>query len=192
MITTDQVKELRARTGISIMQCKKALEEAKGDIEKAEILLRKKSKEVAAKKAERSLSSGVVASYVHGNGRVGSLIELLCETDFVAKNEEFQSLARDLAMQVAACDTEFLTRDEINDEDEKKVKEVIEEEIKDKPEEMKEKIRQGKLDAYFKDRILLEQSFIKNSDKKISDLVQEAAQKFGERIEIGRFAKFTI
>jgi len=192
MITTEQVKQLRSRTGISIMQCKKALEEAGGDMEKAEVLLRKKSKEVAAKKAERDLRAGVVASYVHGNGKVGSLVELLCETDFVAKNDEFKALAYNIAMQVAATDVEFLKKEDISEEDKAKVIEVITEEVKDKPEDMREKIMEGKLDAYFKDRVLLEQSFIKDPEKKISDLIQGAVQKFGERTEIGRFAKFNI
>ena len=109
-ITTNQVKELRDKTGVSIMQCKKALEETGGDLEKAEILLRKRSKEIAAKKATRDLGAGVVASYVHGNAKIGSLVELLCETDFVARNEEFKALAYDIAMQVAAMEAEFLTK----------------------------------------------------------------------------------
>ena len=199
MITTEQVKELRQRTSISIMQCKKALEEAGGDIEKAEILLRKRSKEVAAKKASRSLGSGVVASYIHGNGSMGSLVELLCETDFVAKNEEFVALAKDIAMQVAATDTEFLSKSDIKEKDKTKVKEIIAKEVQDlsvgkagKSEEMRAKIMEGKLDSYFKDRVLLEQTFIKDPSKTIGVMIEEATQKFGERTEVGRFTKYTI
>ena len=192
MITTDQVKELRGKTGVSIMQCKKALEEADGDMEKAEILLRKKSKEVAAKKASRDLGAGVVASYIHGNGSIGSLVELLCETDFVAKNEDFKVLAKDIAMQVAATEAEFLSKEDIGEKDKIKVREILMEEVKDKPSEMRDKILEGKLDSYFKERVLLEQAFIKDPNVKISDLIQSAIQKFGERTEIGRFTKFTI
>lgn len=192
MITTDQVKELRDRTGISVMQCKKALEEALGDMDKAEIILRKKSKEVAEKKSTRSLGSGVVASYIHGNGSIGSLVELLCETDFVAKNEEFKSLAKDIAMQVAATEIEFLSKDDIKEEDKEKVREILMKEVMDKPAEMRDKILEAKLDSYFKDRVLLEQAFIKDPNIKITNLIQTATQKFGERTEIGRFVKFII
>ena len=191
-ITTNQVKELRDKTGVSIMQCKKALEETGGDLEKAEILLRKRSKEIAAKKATRDLGAGVVASYVHGNAKIGSLVELLCETDFVARNEEFKALAYDIAMQVAAMEAEFLTKNDISKEAQTKVREVLAKEVEDKPEGMREKILEGKMDAYFKDRVLLNQTFIKDPNLTISDMIQGATQKFGERMEIGRFVKFTI
>jgi elongation factor Ts len=174
------------------MQCKKALEGAKGDMEKAEIILRKKSKAIVGKKASRDLESGVVTSYVHGNGSIGSLVELLCETDFVAKNEEFKALAADIAMQVAATEAEFLTKEDINEKDKIKVKEVLAKEVEDKPKEMRDKIMEGKLDAYFKDRVLMDQPFIKNPDVTIGDLIESAVQKFGERTEIGRFVKYTI
>ena len=117
MITTDQVKELRDRTGISIMQCKKALEEASGDMEKALVLLKKKGAEIADKKSDRSLGAGVVASYIHSTGSVGAMVELWCETDFVAKNEEFKALAREIAMQIAATNPSFVSSDEINEEE---------------------------------------------------------------------------
>jgi len=191
-ITTEQVKELRDKTGVSVMQCKKALDEANGDIEKAEILLRKKSKEIAEKKASRDLGAGVVSSYIHNNGSVGSLVELLCETDFVAKNEEFKELARNIAMQVAATETDFLSKEDIKEDDKKKVLEILQKEVEDKPAEMRDKILEGKLDAYFRDRVLLEQAYIKNPELKIGDLIQSAVQKFGERTEIGRFVKFNI
>jgi len=191
-ITTEQVKELREKTGISIMQCKKALEEVAGDMEKAEILLRKRSKEVAAKKASRDLGAGVVASYIHGNGKIGSLVELLCETDFVAKNEDFKALAKDIAMQVAATEVEFLKKDDISGDAKEKVRETFLKEVEGKPEEMKEQILEGKIDSYFKDRVLLESAFIKDPNVSVGDLVQGATQKFGERTEVGRFIKFTI
>ena len=192
MITTEQIKELRNRTGISIGQCKSALEEAGGDIEKAIVVLSKKGGDIAAKKAHRELNSGTVATYIHNGGKVGAMIELLCETDFVAKNEEFQKLAYDIAMQVAATSPTFLSKEEIKEEDKIKAMEVFQKEVEGKPEEMKEKILAGKLEAYFKEKILLEQSFIKDSEKAIKDLVEGAIQKFGEKTEVARFVRFSI
>ena len=148
-ITTEQIKNLRDETGVSVMQCKKALEEAGGDLEKAKIILRKISKQSADKKANRTLGAGIIASYIHNNSSVGAIVELLCETDFVARNEEFKVLAKDIAMHVTAMD----------------------------PENLEE---------------LLNQEFIKNPEKIIKNLVEEAVQKFGERTEIGRFARFSI
>jgi len=191
-ITTEQIKELRDATGVSVMQCKKALEEADGDQEKAKIALQKQSKAVASKKADRNLGAGTVASYVHAGGMVGTLVELACETDFVSKNKEFKQLAYDIAMQVAASAPEFLNRKEVTAEQEAKVKEVFQKELKGKPAEIQEKIMQGKLDSYFDEKVLLDQSFIKDSDRKISDLIESGIQKFGERIEIVRFTRFSV
>lgn len=192
MISTEQVKELRDKTGISIMQCKKALEEAGGDMEKAVILLSKKSKQIAEKKSERTLGSGVVHSYVHAGGSAGAMIELLCETDFVAKNEDFQKLAYDIAMQVTATAPQFLKKEDISEEARQKAIEVFEKELEGKPEEMKEKILEGKISAHFKDMVLLEQDFIKDPSKTIALLIEEAIQKFGEKIEVGNFVRFSI
>jgi len=192
MISTEQVKELRDKTGISVMQCKKALEETGGDLEKALVVLKRKGNEVAEKKADRELKSGVVASYIHSTGRVGAMVELLCETDFVANNDEFKQLAYDIAMQVAATDAQYLTANDINEEEMAKAKEIIAKEVEGKPADMQEKILQGKLDSYFSDKVLLNQSFIKDSDKTIEDLIKGATQKFGERTEVGKFEKFII
>jgi len=192
-ITTEQVKELRNATGVSIMQCKKALEEADGDMEKAQIMLRKVAKKAADKKANRELKSGSVSSYIHGEGgSVGAMIELLCETDFVAKNEEFQDLAREIAMHVAASAPQFVKEEEISEDDKAKAKEIFAEEAEGKPEEIKEKIISGKLDAYFAEKTLMNQPYIKNPEKTISQLVDEAVQKFGEKVEVGRIARFSI
>jgi elongation factor Ts len=191
-ITTEQVKELRNITGVSIMQCKKALEEAAGDIEKAEILLRKFSKKAADKKADRELKAGTVATYVHGDGAVGAMVELLCETDFVSKNEEFKNLARDIAMHVVAAAPQFVRESEISEKDTEKAKEIFSEEAEGKPEEIKAKIIEGKLSAYFAEKTLMKQAYIKNPDKAIEQLVEEAIQKFGEKTEIGRIARFSI
>jgi elongation factor Ts len=191
MITTEDIKNLRDKTGVSIMQCKKALEDAGGDAEKALVLLKKKGAEIAEKKGDRSLGAGAVASYIHASGNIGALVELWCETDFVAKNEEFKALARDIAMQVTATKPEFLSTNEITDAVKEKAKEVFLKEVEGKPENMKEQILEGKLSAYFKDMVLLEQPFIKNGDHTVAQMISNAVQKFGEKIEIGRFARFS-
>ncbi len=191
MITTEQVKELRDRTGLSIMQCKKALEEAGGDIEKAIVILRKASGGVASKKSDRTLGAGVVASYIHSGGAVGAIVELSCETDFVAKNEEFKAIAYDIAMQVAATDPQFLRMEDITPDSKRSAMEVFSAEVEGKPEEMKEKILEGKLNSYFGEKTLMEQDFIKNPELKVKDLITGAVQKFGERVEVRRFVRFS-
>ncbi len=191
-INIEQVKRLRDETGISVMQCQKALEETAGDFEKAVIVLRKKGAEVAAKKSDRNLGAGAVASYIHAGGNVGSMVELFCETDFVSGNEEFKKIAYDIAMHVAASNPEYLSVNDITENDKEKAKEVFLKEVEGKPEEMKEKILSGKLDAYFGERVLLNQPFIKNSEQTIKNLIDGATQKFGERVEIGRFVRFSI
>jgi elongation factor Ts len=192
MISTETIKDLRDRTGISVMQCKKALEEAEGDIEKALIILRKKGAAAAEKKADRALGAGVVAAYVHGNGNVGAMVELSCETDFVSNNADFKALAYDIAMHVAATNPQFLKKEDITEEAKKIASEVFAKEVEGKPENLKEKILAGKLDAYFADKVLLEQPFIKNPEVTIGSLVQSAVQKFGEKTEIARFARFSV
>lgn len=192
MITTDDIKKLRDRTGISVMQCKKALEEAKGDGEKALILLRKKGAAVAAKKSDRALGAGAVAAYVHGNGQIGAMAELSSETDFVSKNDEFRALAYDIAMQVAASNPPYLKAEDIPEETKAKAREVFAKEAEGKPEAMRQKITEGKLSAYFSGKILLEQPFIKNPEMKVKDLIEAGIQKFGEKIEIARFARFSV
>ncbi|NDB59107.1 elongation factor Ts [bacterium] len=196
MITTEQIKELRDSTGISVMQCKKALEEAGGDIEKARVILRKKSGEIAAKKSDRTFGAGIVQAYVHSTGRVATLVELVCETDFVSGNEEFKALARDIAMHVTASNPKFLNKDEITDADKNTAKEVFLKEIADSgkkvPKEMEEKILEGKLATYFGEMVLLNQPFIKNPDLTIEALILAAGQKFGEKIAIARFNRFAV
>lgn len=191
-ITTDQIKELRDATGVSVMQCKKALEESQGDMEKAKIILRKISKQTAEKKQDRSLGSGTIGSYIHGEGVIGSMVELLCETDFVARNEAFKALAKDIAMHVAAQSPEFVRMEDVPEDAKKKARELFEEEAKGKNPEMMEKIVEGKLEAFLKEKVLLEQPFIKNPDLTIKELLNQAIQKFGEKTDIGRFVKFSI
>lgn len=191
-ITTDQVKELRKATKVSVMQCKKALEEAEGDMEKAKVILRKISAASASKKADRELGAGAVATYLHNGAAVGSMIELLCETDFVSKNEDFQELGREIAMHVAASSPEFVRIEDVKEEDKTAARELFEKEAADKPEEMREKIVQGKMDSYLAEKVLLDQKYIKNPEVTISGLLEQATQKFGERVEIGRIARFSV
>jgi elongation factor Ts len=181
-ISMDQVKELREKTGISIMQCRKALEDAGGDMEKAMVILQKKGAEAAAKKADRTSAAGRVVSYIHGGGTVGVLIELCSESDFVSKHDDFETLARDIAMQIAATNPTFIKKEEITEADKA---------VKDKPEAMKEKILAGKLDAFFKDKILLEQDYIKDPSMTVDAFIQGAIQRFGEKIEVARFVRFS-
>lgn len=191
-ITTEEIKALREKTGVSVMQCKKALEEAGGDMEKALIILTKKSGDIVAKKGDRELGAGVIQSYIHAGGTVGAMVELNSETDFVSKHEDFATLARDIAMHVAAQKPRFLSKEGVKDEDVVKAREVFAEEVKDKPKDMQEKILEGKLDAYLKERILLEQDFIKDPSKTIGDLIAEATQKFGEKIQVSRYVCYTV
>jgi elongation factor Ts len=190
-ISMELVKELREKTGISIMQCKKALEDAKGDMDKAIVYLQKKGAETAAKKADRVLKSSRIVSYVHGVGSVGVLIELCSESDFVSKHEDFQKLAYDIAMQIAATNPAYIKKDDVSLEERTKVLDAFADEVKDKPEAMREKILNGKLDAFFKERILIEQDFIKDPSITVNTLIQNAIQKFGEKIEVARFVRFS-
>ena len=193
MITTEQIKELRDMTGVSIMQCKKALEEAGGDKEKALFALRKKSKEIAAKKDERTLGASVVDAYIHSNKKVGTLIELSCETDFVARNEEFIGLAREIAMHIAAMNPEFIDETQISDEARATVAELFKKEVEEsgKSAELQAKMMEGKLKTYFAEKTLLNQAFVKNPDMTITDLINQYVQKFGEKIAVARFVRFS-
>lgn len=191
-ITTEEVKQLRDKTGVSIMQCKKALEETQGDMEKAILVLQKKSADIAVKKGDRTLGSGVVASYIHNTGRVGTMVELLCETDFVANNEEFKKIAHDIAMHISATNPQFLKAEDIDEHSNEMAKEMFIKEVEGKPEDMKAKILEGKLAAYWSERVLLDQAFIKNPELKIKNLIESAVQKFGEKIELSRFVRYSI
>lgn len=191
-ITSEALKALRDQTGISVMQCKKALEEAGGDMEKAMVILRKKGGEAAAKKSDRELGAGAIGSYIHATYEVAAMVVLSSETDFVAKNQEFIALARDIAMHVAATNPKALTKEEIPDSDLAKAREVFAAEAKDKPVEMQEKIIEGKLASYFKEQILLEQSFIKDPERTIEDLLNGAVQKFGEKVAIRSFVRVSV
>lgn len=191
-ITSAQLKELRDMTGISVMQCKKALEEAGGDMDKAVIILKKKRSEAADKKADRELAAGAVGVYVHNTNEVAAMVLLSCETDFVSKNEEFIALARDIAMHVTATNPKYITKGEIDETMLAKAREVFEAEVGDKPADMKAKILEGKMSSYFKEQILLEQDFIKNPDTTIGEMISGAVQKFGENVAVASIKRISV
>ena len=189
-ISTDTVKALRDKTGVSVMQCRKALEEAGGDVEKAEVILRKKSGAAADKKSDRELGAGAIGSYVH-DGSIGAMVVLSCETDFVARNPEFPALAREIAMQIAASAPQYSRMEEVPEAEVAKVRETLAPELEGKPEDMKEKIMEGKLKSYFASSVLMEQAFIKDDSKTVRDLITEASQKFGERVEVTSWGRYS-
>ncbi|MBD3244518.1 MAG: elongation factor Ts [Candidatus Moranbacteria bacterium] len=193
-IDSKKIKQLRDRTGVSIMKCKDALKKAQGDMEKAVLELRKTGESSAAKKSQRQTQEGAIASYIHNNNKVGSMVALYCETDFVAKNQEFINLARDIAMQVAASDPRFLEPDKIPQKVIDQEKEIQKETLKkdQKPEEIKEKIVQGKLEKFKKENSLLTQQFIKDPNITIEELINQHIAKLGENIKIGEFSRFAI
>ena len=188
----DQVRELRNDTGAGIMDCKRALAEAKGDFESAKQLLRKRGFEIAQKKAGRATNEGQVFSYIHLGGKIGVLVEIDCETDFVARNAEFQQFGRDLAMQVAATNPLLVSREEIDSKWLDQEKEIFKSQIKGKPANMQEQIVQGKLEKRFQEVCLLDQKFIKNEEMTVQDLLTALISKIGERILIRRFRRFEI
>ncbi|OGG48655.1 hypothetical protein A2678_02195 [Candidatus Kaiserbacteria bacterium RIFCSPHIGHO2_01_FULL_53_31] len=189
-ITTDSIKKLREMTSVSVMQCKKALEEADGDLAKAEVILKKHSAATAEKKADRELKAGCIGSYIH-DGSIGAMVLVSSETDFVAKNPDFVAFAREIAMQVTATDPKYVSMEEIPAEAKNAAVAVFEKEIQGKPADMQEKIMEGKISSYFREQVLLEQSAIKDESKMVKDLLNEATQKFGERVEVTRFVRLS-
>jgi len=191
-ISSAKLKELRDKTGISVMQCKRALEEAEGDMDKAVIILKKKRSEAAEKKSDRELGAGAVGVYVHNTNEVAAMVLLACETDFVSKNQEFVALAKEIAMQVAATNPTYVSKDQVPAEALKKAEEVFATEVVDKPLEMQAKILEGKMSAYFKEQILLEQPFIKNPETTISEMISGAVQKFGENVSVAQISRVSV
>ena len=179
-------------TGVSVMQCKKALEEAGGDVEKAKIILRKQSSAIASKKADRTLGAGVAAAYTHAGGSVVGAVVLACETDFVSKNTEFQKLAYDIAMHVAAMNPQFRSRHDAKDSDLQLAREVFEKETANIPDAARTRAIDGKMDSYLKERVLLEQPFVKDASVSVRGLIDSAVQKFGEKIEVVRFERLSV
>ena len=191
-ITTDIVKKLRDETGVSIMQCKKALEEAGGDLEKAKIILRKQSSAIATKKADRALGAGTVSAYVHAGGSVVGAVVLASETDFVSKTDDFKKLAYEIAMQVAATNPVWIDRKEVTEDDLKTAREVFTQEVANVPEAARAKALEGKIDSFVAERVLLNQPFIKDTSITIRELIDQAIQKFGEKIQVVRFERLSV
>jgi len=193
-ITASQVQELRQRTGVGMMECKKALEETQGDLEGAIDLLRARGQAKAAKKAGRETSEGRVEAYIHLGGKIGVLIEVDCETDFVAKTDDFRELARDLAMQVAAAAPLAVDRGSLDPEVVEREKGIYRQQAEEsgKPAEIVEKIASGKLEKWYQEVCLLDQAYIKDPDRKVSDVVNEAVQRLGENIIVRRFTRYEV
>lgn len=193
-ISASMVKELRERTGAGMMDCKRALAETGGDMEKAMDFLREKGLAAAAKKSGRIAAEGIVEAYIHGGGRIGVLVEINCETDFVAKNEDFRTLSRDIAMQIAASKPEFVRREEVSAEAIEKEKEILRAQAlnEGKPEKIVEKMVEGRIEKYYKEVCLLEQPFIKDSDKTVQQVINEIIAKIGEKIDVRRFTRYEM
>jgi elongation factor Ts len=192
-ITVDMVRELRQRTGAGVLDCRNALEEAGGDFDKAATLLRKKGLAIAAKKAEREANEGLVEAYVHGGGRLGVLLELNCETDFVARTPDFRELAHDLAMQIAATNPRYLTPQDIPADVVESQRQREREQVEgDKPDEVVERILEGKVKKYYQEVCLMEQPFIKDEGVIIAELITSKIAKLGENIKVRRFARFEL
>lgn len=192
-ITAALVKELREKTGAGMMDCKKALSETKGDMDKAVDFLREKGLASVAKKSSRIASEGIVDSYIH-EGRIGVLVEVNSETDFVAKNEEFKTFVRDIAMQIAAVNPKYVSREEVPAEEVEHERKVLTEQAKseNKPDHIIEKMVEGRLEKFYEEICLLDQDFIKDSDKKIRDILNDLIAKIGENIKIRRFVRFEV
>ncbi|MGH7563770.1 MAG: translation elongation factor Ts [Gemmatimonadota bacterium] len=193
-IAASQVQELRQQTGVGMMECKRALEEAEGDIDRAVELLRLRGQAKAARKASRVANEGRVEAYIHLGGKIGVLIEIDCETDFVAKTDDFRELARSLAMQVAATSPLAVGREELDPEVVESEAAIYRQQAEEsgKPAEIVEKIAQGRLDKWYQEVCLLEQAFVKDPDRKVSDVVTEAVQRLGENIVVRRFVRFEV
>lgn len=194
MITADAVKELRRRSGAGMMECKRALEEAEGDLERALDVLRQKGAASAARRAGRVAHEGLVEAYVHPGGKIGVLVEVSCETDFVAKTDEFKLLARQLAMQVAATDPVAVDRESVPDELLQREREIYLGQAREtgKPPAIVEKIVAGKIEKFYADVVLLEQPFIRDPERRVRDVVQETGAKLGENVVVRRFARFAV
>ena len=194
VISLDKVKKLRAETLAGIVNCKKALEESKGDLEKAKIILRKRGIKIAQKKFKEVTNQGLITCYTHHNGRVGVLVEVHCQSDFVARNEEFQQFAKNITMHIAACNPEWVTREEISEKKIEEEKQILEEEAKreGKPSHIVDKIVEGRMKKFYGQTCLLDQSYVKDEDKTVGDYLQQIIAKLGENIKISRFIRFEL
>jgi elongation factor Ts len=193
-VSASAVKDLREKTGAGMMDCKKALAETGGDVQKAIDYLRQKGLAAAAKKADRVAADGAVGAYVHPGGKIGVLVEINCETDFVARTAEFQSLLKDVAMQVAAANPRYLRREEVPAAELDKEKAIYRQQALEtgKPEKVVDKIVEGKIERFYSEACLLEQAFIKDPDKKVTDILNESIGRLGENIQIRRFSRYHL
>ncbi len=193
-ITAKEVFELRNLTGAGVMDCKKALEEAEGDIEKARDILRRRGVETAARKRDRETQEGLIGAYVHTDGKIGVLVEVNCETDFVARTDEFRYLVKELTLQIAAQTPRWVAPEDVPEEIKKKEEELYREQLQDsnKPEEIKNKIVEGKMKKFFEENCLLEQDYIREPEKKVKDLIAETIAKVGENIVVRRFVRYKL
>lgn len=194
MVTASLVKELREQTGAPMLQCKKALEETGGSVEEAVQLLRKKGLAAAAKKAGRVAAEGAVGSYIHAGGKIGVLVEVNCETDFVGRTDEFQGLVRDIAMHVAAAEPRYVRREEVTEDILEKEREVHREQViaSGKPENLVDRIVTGKMEKFYSEAVLLEQPYVKNPDQTVQQVISEKIAKIGENIQVRRFVRFKL
>lgn len=192
--TAQDVAKLRAQTGVGMMECKKALTDANGDFEKAVVLLRERGLKAVDKKQNRIASEGLVASYIHMGGRIGVLVEVNCETDFVAKSADFQNLVKDIAMQIAAANPKYVREEEVDPAELEKEKEILRVQAlnEGKPEKIIEKMVEGRVKKYYEDVCLMDQPFVKDQSKTIKDVLTEATLKIGEKISIRRFVRYEL
>jgi len=193
-VSVNEIKQLREITGLGVMECKKALSESDGDMEKAKKILKKKGMKIAEKKSSRVTREGVIDSYIHYNSKLGAMVEVNCETDFVSKNENFLKLVHDIAMHVAAANPLYIDRNKISEEiiNEKKKSFFLEAIEAGKPKDIAEKIAEQKMEEFFNNNCILEQNFIKNEEITVKELINEAIARMGENIEINRFVRFAF
>jgi len=191
-ISADNVKKLRDKTNAGMMDCKRALEESHGDLDKAIEVLRKRGLDIAAKKSSRATKEGVVSAYIHSNKKVGVLIEVGCESDFVAKNDQFQDLVRDLTLQIASAVPRYVSRDEVPAEIIEREKAIYSAQVTGKPANVLDKIVSGKLEKFFKDVCLIDQPFVKDDKRTINDVIKEHIATLGENIVVRRFLRYQV
>jgi elongation factor Ts len=191
-ITAQMVNDLRTSTGAGLLDCKKALTEANGNVEEATTILRKKGAASAAKKADRATREGLIESYIHLGGKVGVLLEVNCETDFVARNEDFKTFCRDLCLQIAAASPLYVSRDQVPEADLAKEREIATAQVQGKPPAAVQKIVEGKLEKYYSTICLLDQPFVKVPEKTVKDMLTEKIQKIGENIQVRRFVRYQL
>jgi elongation factor Ts len=188
----DKVKELREKTSAGMMECKKALSEASGDLNKAIDILRKKGVSLASKRSSRAAKEGLIVSYIHTNNKIGVLLEVNCETDFVARNDDFKSFVKELSMQIAAANPSYILKEDVPEDELAKEKEIIKEQNKNKPESALEKIIEGKLNSYYQEACLLEQPYIKDQKVFIKSLLTDLIAKTGENVVVKRFTRYQL